>query len=138
MNYLEMMQSANRNPFAEMMDLKITEVRLGYSRVEIEVKEKHLNPIGTVHGGCLYTMADVAAGSAAASHGNVAPTLDSSFHYLNAGMHATHLIAEAHELKFGKRTMVYEVQIKDQDELLLAVGTFTFMSIGAKHSFAEK
>ena len=138
MDYLDMMKTANKNPFAEMMDLKITEVALGYSKVEIDVQKKHLNPIETVHGGCLYTMADVAAGSAAASHGRIAPTLDSSFHFLNAGKNTTHLTAEAHEIKYGKRAMVYDVKITDQDGLLLACGVFTFMSIGTKHSFSEE
>ena len=138
MDYLDMMKTANKNPFAEMMDLKITDVRLGYSKVEIDVREKHINPIGTVHGGCLYTMADVAAGSAAASHGRIAPTLDSNFHFLNAGKNTKHLIAEAHEIKYGKRAMVYDVKIYDQDEVLLACGTFTFMSIGTKHEFVQE
>lgn len=137
MDYSEMIQSANKNPFADLMDLKITEVREGYAKAEIEVTEKHLNPIGTVHGGCLYTLADVTAGSAAASHGNIAPTLDSNLHFLNAGMNTTHLTAEAHELKYGKRAMVYEVSIYDQNGVVLAFGTFTFMSIGAKHSFMK-
>jgi acyl-CoA thioesterase len=133
MDYLEMMKSANKNPFAAMMDLTIIDVKEGYSKVEINVQEKHLNPIGTVHGGCLYTMADVAAGAAAASHGRIAPTLDSSFHFLNAGKGTTHLTAEAQELKYGKRAMVYDVKIVDQDDMLVATGTFTFMNIGDKH-----
>ena len=56
----------------------------------------------------------------------------------NAGKNTKHLIAEAHEIKYGKRAMVYDVKIYDQDEVLLACGTFTFMSIGTKHEFVQE
>ena len=41
----------------------------GYCKGELEVTDQHMNPLGTVHGGCLYTLADTVAGFAAASCG---------------------------------------------------------------------
>ena len=34
----------------------------GYARVEVEIGPQHVNPIGSVHGGVLFTIADTTAG----------------------------------------------------------------------------
>ena len=127
--YANIIQAVEHDPLSQMIDLKIVEIKPGYARGEIEVQPKHLNPIASVHGGCLYTMADVVAGCAAESHGATTPTLDSSFHFLNAGLNVKKLIAEATELKKGKRILVYDIKITNQDDLLLATGIFTYMNI---------
>ncbi len=131
MDYQKLMVLRNKkNAFAGVVGIKLTEIREGYARAELAVNEHHLNPIGSVHGGCLYTLADMAGGAAATSHGYAATTLNSDIHYLNAGIHTTYLYAEAKEIKHGKKTMVYEIHITDQNQKLLAAATFTFMSLG--------
>lgn len=55
--------------FIELIGIKIIEADEGYCKAELEVDDRHLNPLGTVHGGCLYTLADTVAGFAAASCG---------------------------------------------------------------------
>ena len=53
----------------------------GGATVEIELTDEVLNPLGMAHGGTIFTLCDIAAGSAAASQGTVAVTLDSSINY---------------------------------------------------------
>ena len=48
--------------------------------------DRHLNPLGTVHGGCLYTLADTVAGFAAASCGFEGPTLSGNMYFLRPTM----------------------------------------------------
>lgn len=120
------------NAFANLIHLEIEEISLGYARASVPISEDFLNPVGSVHGGCQFTLADVTGGAAAVSHGFQVVTLDSSFHYLNAGLDTAKITAEARELKSGKRTLVYDVSIKDQDGKLLSEGIFTYMSLGVK------
>ena len=42
--------------FIELIGIKIIEADEGYCKAELEVDDRHLNPLGTVHGGCLYTL----------------------------------------------------------------------------------
>ena len=64
-----------RDKFIELIGIKIIEADEGYCKAELKVDDRHLNPLGTVHGGCLYTLADTVAGFAAASCGFEGPTL---------------------------------------------------------------
>ncbi|MEY8339102.1 PaaI family thioesterase [Lachnospiraceae bacterium 62-35] len=131
MDYEKLRNHRNKiNAFANMLGLSITEIGDGYARSEMPVSSRHLNPIGSVHGGCLFTIADVTCGAAASSHGCAITTVDGNLHYLRAAIDATCLYGEARELKYGKRLSVYEISITDQDGHLLTSGIFTFMSMG--------
>lgn len=61
----KLMGEIGRNDkFIELMGIRIVEVDEGYCKGELEVTDQHMNPLGTVHGGCLYTLADTVAGFA--------------------------------------------------------------------------
>ena len=117
------------NVFAHFIGLRITQIQQGTAQVELPITQNHLNPIGSVHGGCLATIADVVGGAAASSYGYQVTTLDSNLHYLRAGLNAACLYGKARELKHGKRIMVYEISIEDQDGTVLVEGIFTYMTL---------
>ena len=133
MDFEKLREHRNRlNAFANLIGLRITQISEGASLVELPVTENHLNPIGSIHGGCLATVADVAAGAAASSYGYQVTTLDSNLHYLRPGLDVTCLYGKAKELKHGKRIMVYQVTIEDQKGTVLTEGIFTYMSLEKK------
>jgi acyl-CoA thioesterase len=125
------MQCRNRdNYFARMLGITVVEMQTGFARARMRVTEQMRNPIGSVHGGCLFTVADVTCGAAASSYGMMVTTLDSSFHFLRAGLSGcTELIGEARAIKHGKRITVLAVTVADQDGEALCSGTFTYMSL---------
>ena len=51
----------NRSPFFELLSMKIVDVGPGFSVVEIELSQKHLQPFGFVHGGVFAAIVDAAA-----------------------------------------------------------------------------
>ncbi len=120
---------SQKNNFANLVGIKVTDISLGEAVAEMDVTEQNLNPVNSIHGGCLFTLADVAAGAAASTHGMQITTVDSSFHFLRAGLNTTHLKAHAKELKYGKRLSVYTVTISDQDDVELCESIFTFASL---------
>lgn len=102
----------------------------GGATVELTLTEDLLNPLGMAHGGTIFTLCDIAAGSAAASHGRVAVTLDSSIHYYRPGRAGKKLTAVAYERKSGRSTAVYMVEVHDEDGTHLADATFTMFYTG--------
>ena len=98
----KLMGEIGRNDkFIELMGIRIVEVDEGYCKGELEVTDQHMNPLGTVHGGCLYTLADTVAGFAAASCGFEGPTLSGNMYFLRPTI----------VVKNGKRIRVVEATI---------------------------
>lgn len=118
------------NPFGVMLHAETVELALGYAKAVMPITDEMRNPQGAIHGGVLYTLADLAGGNAAASHGEWIATVDADMHYLRPALNLTGLVAEAREVKYGRRISVYSVEVSDQDGNVLAVGTFTFASLG--------
>ena len=102
----------------------------GGATVEVDLDDDLLNPLGMAHGGTIFTLCDIAAGSAAASHGRVAVTLDSNIHYYRPGRAGTTLTAVAYERKRGKQTAVYMVEVHDGERRHIADATFTMFYTG--------
>lgn len=127
-------QYNNSRTFGTKIGVKVIEAKKGYAKAIMPIDEDGLNPHGTVHGGCIFTLADIVGGFAASTYGGRVVTVDSNIHYLNAGIHTTKMIAQATQLKAGKRILTYEVSIIDQDGKILADGIFTYMSLGDSDS----
>ncbi len=104
--------------------LRVVTVREGYAEVLLPADERFLNPLGNVHGGAIYTLCDVAAGTAAASRGRVGVTLSSNVNYLRPGHAGEPMTAVTKEVKHGRQTAVYEVEVR-QGERLIAAAAFT-------------
>ncbi len=102
----------------------------GGATVEVELTEELLNPLGMAHGGTIFTLCDIAAGSAAASHGLVAVTLDSNIHYYRPGHPGRMLTATAYERKRGRATAIYMVEVFDNIGHHIADATFTMFYTG--------
>ena len=50
------------NAFAQICGIKVAEMRYDYVKMTAEVRPELLNPLGRVHGGMLYTLADCCSG----------------------------------------------------------------------------
>lgn len=64
MNAEALCQMIEKNTFAKTIGLEMLELREGYAEGRIPVKEESKNPLGTMHGGCLYSLADIVSGTA--------------------------------------------------------------------------
>src|SRR5258708_11663474 len=54
-------------PIAQLIGFELVNLELGKAIFELEARERHVNPLGTLHGGILCDLADPAMGSAYAS-----------------------------------------------------------------------
>lgn len=114
------------NPHAQRLGIYVEEIGPGYARVTKTVAAEDLNPLNFAHGGIYFSMADTACGSAMASHGYLAVTVNASYNYFRSAEAGDKLTAEATEVKTGKTICVYDVRITDQRGTLLGTGSFTF------------
>lgn len=120
-----------KNGFLQNNNMKITEVRSGYAKVEMKIDDKLLNIHGLVHGGALFALADTAAGTASFTTGKKSVTLNASINFIKPGVNGT-VYAIAEEISAGRTTGVYEVFIFDDEDNLLCRGTFTVYFIGKR------
>lgn len=118
------------NHFGNLIGMTIAEASDGYARGELKIRPEHLNPLGTVHGGCLYTLADSIGGTASATRGTITPTVSSDMHFLNPAKDTDKLICEAREIKRGRTISVYAIEIRSDAGKLIADGTFTYFNVG--------
>ena len=112
--------------FREHVALDIEPVDEGTGRVTLDAGEEHLNPHGTVHGGVLATMIDVAMGTAVATTGGQSPvTVSLTVTYLEPGRPGR-LQATARVRKRGKRLIVVEAEVVQDDDVVAdALATFS-------------
>lgn len=106
--------------FAALAGIEILEIKKGWSRVKMNITEKHLNGVGIVHGGAIFTLADLAFAAAANSHGNVSVGINASISYMKAGKGKI-LMAEAQEVSRNPRLSSYTVRVTDEEEDLIAI-----------------
>ena len=110
---------AKRNRFAAKTGIEILEVSEGRARAKMEIREEHLNGVGTVQGGAIFTLADLAFAVATNSHGTVAVGINANISYIKAVSRGT-LFAEAVEESVGSKIGTCTVRVTDQNRDLIA------------------
>ncbi|MBQ9057705.1 MAG: PaaI family thioesterase [Atopobiaceae bacterium] len=127
-DYLEYRR--NTNSFARFLGLEMTGMQEGYATGTLKIRDEFRNSHGTVHGGCLFTVADTIGGNVAASHGLAMTTLSSDFHYLKPCKDVSTIYIVGREIKNGRTVCLIDVEVSDGADVVFAKGTFTFFNLG--------
>ena len=94
MDYKKLRDTRNSsNPFARRLGIFVEEIGPGYARAVKDITAEDANPVGVAHGGCYFSLADTACGSAMASHGYYAVTVNASYNFLRSAKLGDHLVA---------------------------------------------
>ena len=125
----------NRCPYFELLSMKIKDVGLGFSVLEIDLAEKHLQPFGLVHGGVFASIIDAAAFWALfyeiEDQNAGATTVDLKLNYLAPAVSGK-LIAKGRQIKLGKTLGYAEADVTDVNGKILAHGTSTLIILAGK------
>ncbi|MBT8328287.1 MAG: PaaI family thioesterase, partial [Desulfofustis sp.] len=113
-----------RDRYAELSSIEIVESAKGYCKARMQIEDKHLNSVDVVHGGALFTLADLAFAVASNSHGQVALAINAHITYLQAAQSGV-LYAVATEVDRPRKLGAYEVVISDEQGRTIA--TFSGM-----------
>ena len=118
-------------PVAELLGIELVGTEGGECTMKLEAGQKHSNPMGTLHGGVLCDIADVAMGSAYAStlkEGESFTTIDLHINFLRP-VRAAHLVADATLVQRGRTIGMTECTITDDQGRLVAKASGTCMTL---------
>jgi len=126
---------ANRSPYFELLSMKILDVGVGYSLLEIDLDQKHLQPFGYVHGGVFASIIDAAAFWAVyyeiEDQDTGITTVDLKLNYL-APAASGKMIAKGRQIKLGKTLGYADAEVTDDNGKILAHGTSTLILLPGK------
>jgi len=118
-------------PIARLLGFTAKAVEPGRAVFEMQVDERHHNPMGTLHGGIYCDLADAAMGYAYAAtlgNGETFTTIELKINFLRAVRKAT-VTAEARVVRAGSTLGFVECNVKDQSGKLLARAASTCMKL---------
>lgn len=105
----------DKDQYARLSGIRLLEASPGYAKARMMIGQKHLNSVGTVHGGALFTLADFAFAVASNSHGKVALAIEAEISYfksVNSGI----LTAVAKEVSLNHRLGTYLIDIFNEKQ----------------------
>src|SRR5260221_8228160 len=107
--------------FSQWMDVKVLEIKEGYSKIQMSIRKEMVNGFGIVHGGIPFSLADSAFAFACNNRNNLSVALDVTITFMKAVNIDDILTAEAMEVHNGRTTGVYMIEIHNQDGKLVAL-----------------
>lgn len=125
---------AARDPFVTLLGAQCVEAGPGMAVVRMTVGEQHMNFNGTCHGGVIFSLADTAFGLASNSHGRLAAAIDAHIGFTAPARAGESLTASARELNRSNRIGTYRVDVRRDDDGLVAAFTGTVYITGREHS----
>ncbi len=139
--YLERVnQLVNECPYFELLSIKIVDVGIGYSVLEMDLSTKHLQPFGIVHGGAFASIIDAAAFWAVFYEiddpDTGVTTADLKLNYLAPAV-SGRLIARGRQIKLGKTLGYADVAVTAESGKLLAHGSSTLILLPGRGLTAE-
>ena len=107
--------------FSQWLGIQIIEIKEGYSKLKMTVRNEMMNGLGIIHGGIAFSLADSAFAFACNSRNNLSVALDTSINFLKPVHPGDELTAEAKEIHNGKSTGLYQITITNQRNHTVAI-----------------
>ncbi len=117
------------SPFVKLLGLEIEKLEQGVCFSRLRIKDTLLNKHSVVHGGVIYSMADISMGVAVYStlkNKEETSTVEIKINYLKPAKTSV-LTCEARIVKKGKNIAVLEAEVRSGESDLIAKALGTFM-----------
>lgn len=118
-------------PIAALLGFTLMAIERGQAVVAFEASARHANPLGTLHGGVLCDLADLAMGwayAATVSEGESFTTLELKINFLRPVWEGK-LLAVARVIKGGRTVGLVECDVTDDRDRLVARASSTCMTL---------
>lgn len=113
--------AVENEPFARAMNIRLVELALGYSVVEMVYDPAGMNNIyERAHGGALFALIDEAFETASQTDGSIAVALNVNVTYVSSPQSGVKLCAEAKKVSQTKKTAGYDIKVSDENGNLIA------------------
>ena len=102
------------DPYARHLGVEVLEASKGYAKAKLAIRAHHLNSAGTVHGGVIFSLADVVFSVSSNSHGTLAMAVNASISFFKAVSRGV-LYAEAKEVSLNPRLATYLISVRNDN-----------------------
>lgn len=107
--------------FSRWLGITVLDIREGYSRVRMTIREEMVNGFGIIHGGIAFSLADSAFAFACNNRNTLSVALDTSINFIKPVYIGDILTAVATEIHNGQSTGLYQVEIRNQKDHVVAL-----------------
>ncbi|MFC4687033.1 MAG: phenylacetic acid degradation protein PaaD [Chryseobacterium sp. 36-9] len=118
--------------FSQWLGIELTEIKDNYCLIKMPVKSEMINGLGTVHGGVTFAFADSALAFSSNNSGEAAVALNCYINFTKAAKNGDVLTAESILLNDTRKTAIYDITIKNQNDEVVAGFRGTVYKIGKK------
>lgn len=125
MNNIEQIRDRFKHDrFATLSGAVIDEIDKDYAKCSLKIEDRHLNAMGYLMGGLIFTLADFAFAVATNWEREGTVSLNSTINFLGVAK-GEKLIAEANCIRNGRTTCYYNINVYDDKGTQVAVVTAT-------------
>ncbi len=107
--------------FSQWLGIEVLDIKDGYCKIKMIVREEMINGFGIVHGGIAFSLSDSAFAFACNNRNNLSVALDTSINFTKPVHVGDVLTAEAKELHNGKSTGLYHITLTNQRDHVVAL-----------------
>ena len=108
-----------KDRFVSHSGIELIEVGEGSAVAQMEVNDIHLNGVGVIQGGAIFTLCDFACAAAANSYDCPAVSLDGSIDFISAVSSGV-LTARVTEVSLKRTIASYRAEVKTEEGKLIA------------------
>lgn len=118
-------QMMKNDLFSQWLNIVVIEVKEGYSKIQMTLRNEMCNGFGVIHGGTVFSLADSAFAFACNNRNNLSMALEANISFTKTLQPGDVLTAEAKEVHNGRSTGVYLITISNQhnEQVALFKGT---------------
>jgi acyl-CoA thioesterase len=107
-----------KDAFSRWLGIEVLEVREGFAKIKMTVRDEMLNGHLVAHGGISFSLADSAFAFASNSHGQKAVSIETSINHIKALFSGDELVAIAEKESTSKSLGQYIARVFRGDELV--------------------
>ncbi len=125
-------ETLGKSEFIKYLEIEILELDEDHAKGRMPFAERYCNPFGTMHGGCLYSLADTVTGVLAHHVGGDVNTLEGSLSFLDAACDTKYVYCDAHLRKCGAHIVNVDVDITNDSGKTLDCGNYIFFRMNTR------
>ena len=99
--------------YAAYLGAELTGIKPGWARVQLTLNDEHLNFMGLIHGGVIFSLADVAFGAAANSFGSRAMALSVNINFQAPAPPGDTITAEVELISRAGKMGYYDMKVRN-------------------------
>lgn len=113
-----MIETIKSDPYARSLGVEWIEIKEGYAQLNVIITDDMLNFLGYLHGGVVFSLADIAFSAASNMDHSPSLALNVSGNFLRSAKTGDTVKAIAERIHTTKRTGLYKMEVVLNDELV--------------------